>query len=381
MRSGDKKYSKAVRVWLFIGLVMLVVQVMVGGITRLTGSGLSITEWEVIDGTLPPLSDAAWTSAFEAYKGSPQYREINEGMEMGSIVESGTFKFIYFWEWVHRLWARVMGIVFLMPFLYFWSTKAFDSMLKKRLIGVFCLAALAASFGWIMVASGLVERPWVNAYKLALHLSIAFLTYSWLLWTFFKTQWPQLRTHSFSIFLRFRTMAKWFTFLLCLQIFVGGIMSGMKAAVAYPTWPDMNGEWVPTIVFEASSWRTVNFNYYDRNAFMPALVQTVHRLIAYTLTIYGLYFLVRLINSSKKNGLIRIGAVVTALLLGFQVLLGIITVVSSTNSIPVGYGTAHQIVALFLLTAALFVNYHLYLTGKDVPRETSTPLPLPQEVL
>lgn len=369
MMSGQKKYAKPIRIWLFVGLVMLVVQVMVGGITRLTGSGLSITEWEIIQGTLPPLSAEAWDSEFELYRDSPQYREINEGMEMGSIFTAGTFKFIYFWEWVHRLWARVMGIVFLIPFIYFWSRGMFDAMLKVRLIGVFLLAGLAASFGWIMVASGLIERPWVNAYKLALHLSIAFLTYSWLLWTFFKTQWGGTASQqSYGLRLRFGRLAFWFTVLLCIQIFVGGVMSGMKAAVTYPTWPDMNGEFMPSVIFEASSWSWFNFNNYDQNLFMPALVQTIHRLVAYSVVIYAVVLLPKVIRMAADR-LTKMGAYLVAVLLVMQVLLGIATVVNSKSTIPVGYGVAHQVMALFLLTACLHLNFRLSLV-RDVPRET-----------
>jgi cytochrome c oxidase assembly protein subunit 15 len=368
MMSGQKKYSKSVRVWLFIGLVMLVVQVMVGGITRLTGSGLSITEWDIIQGTLPPLSEAVWVSEFDLYKDSPQYKEINQGMEMGSILLPGTFKFIYFWEWVHRLWARVMGIVFLIPFIYFWSRGMFDGMLKSRLIGVFLLAGLAASFGWIMVASGLVERPWVNAYKLALHLSIAFLTYSWLLWTFFKTQWTGSTQQSYGLHLRFGKLAFWFTALLCVQIFLGGVMSGMKAAVAYPTWPDMNGHALPSVIFKSAEWSWDNFNNYDQNLFMPALIQTIHRLVAYCLIAFGIYLLPKIIRMAKDK-LTRQGAIVASSLLAVQVLLGILTVINSKSTIPVGYGVAHQIVALFLLTACLHLNYR-FKEPLDVSRGT-----------
>ena len=250
----EKKYSRILKAWLLTGVVMLVVQVVVGGITRLTGSGLSITTWDIVYGTLPPMSDAAWQESFDLYKATPQYREINEGMELGTIFQSGTFKFIYFWEWVHRLWARVMGFVFLIPFVIFRWRGDLDTMLKRRLIGVFLLAALAASFGWIMVASGLIERPWVNAYKLALHLSIAFVTYGLLWWTYLKTDLPNWGSHNFGPSLRFRSSALIFFVLLCIQIFVGGVMSGMKAGVVYPTWPDMNGEMFPSIVFDGSAY-------------------------------------------------------------------------------------------------------------------------------
>ena len=205
------KYSKKVVLWLFIGLVMVFIQVIVGGITRLTESGLSITKWEVISGTLPPLSENDWVQQFDLYKSTPQYKEINEGMDLDD------FKFIYFWEYIHRFWARIMGLVFIVPFLYFLFKGYIDRVLLKNLSVVILFALLAATFGWIMVASGLVERPWVNAYKLSIHLMIAFSVYISLLWTFLcaRDANPGFALPSENI-----KVLLWFVFiLLVLQIF------------------------------------------------------------------------------------------------------------------------------------------------------------------
>jgi cytochrome c oxidase assembly protein subunit 15 len=349
--------NKWVQWWMLLGLVMLVVQVMVGGITRLTGSGLSITEWDIVTGSIPPTSEEQWIAEFELYKETPQYREINEGMEMGSIFESGTFKFIYFWEWIHRFWARIMGLVFLIPLIFFLVKKWIKPPLLKRLGVVFLLAGLAASFGWIMVASGLVERPWVNAYKLALHLCIAFSVYSYLWWTYLKTKYngsgfyPIVYTE-----IPLRKLGYIFTGLLWVQIFLGGVMAGMKAGVVYPSWPDMNGEIIPQIVFNISEWNVNNFNNYDQNEFMPALIHILHRGIAYILTAFGLYYFVKIrknINFSRY----QVSGYMLIILLIIQVVLGIFTVINCQGSIPLFYGVAHQITALFLLTAALHLNY------------------------
>jgi cytochrome c oxidase assembly protein subunit 15 len=347
---------KIVKVWLLIGLLMLFVQVIVGGITRLTGSGLSITKWEIVTGTLPPMSEKEWEEEFDLYKSTPQYREINEGMEMGSVFESGTFKFIYFWEWVHRLWARTMGFVFLFPLMFFMYKRWIRPPLLKRLTVVFLLAGLAASFGWIMVASGLVERPWVNAYKLSLHLCIAFLVYGYLLWTFFHTVMPEEKLDNVVDRSRFRKVAMWFTAILCIQIFFGGIMSGMKAGVVFPTWPDMNGELIPQIVFNSSEWNVNNFNYYDRNIFMPALIHLLHRGVAYVLFILGIVFFYKVIKT-RPNPVVKRGIFLLVILLITQVMLGIITVINCQGSIPVFYGVMHQAVALCLLTSSLFMNF------------------------
>ena len=165
--NGRINYPAGLKIWLLTGVFMLFVQIIVGGITRLTGSGLSITKWEIITGTIPPLNAVQWDAAFDLYQATPQYQKINQGMSLAE------FKFIYFWEYIHRLWARAMGFVFLIPFIYFAIKGWIDRKLMKNLGIVVLLAALAASFGWIMVNSGLKDRPWVNAYKLAVHLGIA----------------------------------------------------------------------------------------------------------------------------------------------------------------------------------------------------------------
>ena len=184
IRSVAYNVPKPVRVWLAIGVFMVFMQVIIGGITRLTGSGLSITEWEIVTGTLPPLNAADWQIEFEKYQETPQYEKINEGMSMSD------FKFIFFWEYFHRLWARTMGFVFIIPFFIFLRKGWLPKPLMRRLLIVVGMAAVVASFGWIMVASGLIERPWVDAYKLTIHLSLAFILFSYLLWTIFHTFTP-----------------------------------------------------------------------------------------------------------------------------------------------------------------------------------------------
>ncbi|MCH2085198.1 MAG: COX15/CtaA family protein [Saprospiraceae bacterium] len=347
---NKKDYSKYVKAWLIAGLVMIFVQVVVGGITRLTGSGLSITKWEIVTGTLPPLNAAHWEMEFDKYKATPQYQKINEGMSMSE------FKFIYFWEYIHRLWARLMGFVFLIPLIIFLRNSWVDRPLLKRLGVVFLLAATVASFGWIMVASGLIERPWVNAYKLTMHLSLAFILYSYLLWTSFKVLQPYPQVFHSSLL---RKWAIGITAVLALQIVLGGIMSGMKAGLFYPSWPDMNGEFIPAIVFDSTQWTVENFNYYDRNGFMPALIQILHRMTAYVLTAMVLWFFFKMIKTPISN-VLKNGLYVLVSVLVIQVVLGIATLVNCVGMIPVGLGVLHQAGALLLLTAMLFVDYQLF---------------------
>ena len=345
--TGSFNYSRSVKLWLLAGVVMIFFQVVIGGITRLTGSGLSITKWEIVTGTLPPMSEAGWETAFDLYKQTPQYEKINQGMTMSE------FKFIYFWEYFHRLWARLMGLVFIFPFLFFLFTKAFDQRLLRRLVVVFLLAALVASFGWIMVASGLTERPWVNAYKLTMHLSLAFICYSYLLWTFFKVYRPSGAVLVSSTLHRSILLI---VVLLSLQIILGGTVSGMRAALLYPTWPSMHGQFVPEIMLQSEAWNAKNFVNYDSNAFMSAFVQFFHRNVGYLISALIVWFVVRLFKSHAPQ-LVRQTSVVLLAMLGIQVLLGILTLVNSVGTIPVGLGVFHQAGALVLLSLTLWTKY------------------------
>ena len=348
-KTRPKKYPGIVKAWLVAGLFMIFMQVVVGGITRLTGSGLSITKWEIVTGTLPPLNAQQWEAEFELYKATPQYAKINQGMTMGE------FKFIYFWEYVHRLWARLMGFVFVIPLGIFWARGMVDKPLLKRLGVVFLLAALVASFGWIMVASGLVERPWVNAYKLTIHLSLALILFSYLLWTAFKTFQPERPVLHNRLL---KKAALTVTAVTALQIVLGGIMAGTKAGLFYPTWPDMNGEAIPALLLNSASWSVENFVNYDSALFMPALVQLLHRSTAYVLTIMVLWFFFKAAKSNPAPPL-KAGLYLLVSVLIIQMALGILTVVNAVGMIPVGYGVFHQAGALLLLSAVLFVDYQL----------------------
>lgn len=344
-----KTYPKAIKIWLAIGVFMVFMQVVIGGITRLTGSGLSITKWEIVTGTLPPLNAAQWEEAFDLYKATPQYEKINEGMSMGE------FKFIYFWEYFHRLWARTMGFVFAIPFFIFLSKGWLDKMLKRRLLIVVGMAAVVASFGWIMVASGLVDRPWVNAYKLTMHLSLALILFSYLLWTFFKVYQPFPQViHSVLL----KKGAAMLIVVLAVQLVLGGIMSGMKAALFYPTWPDLNGAAIPGILFDATAWSVENFVNYDKTPFMSALIQTLHRSTAYLLLIMGLWYAFKAFRT-KTTPIFRFGIILFVSMLIIQVVLGILTVVNSKAAVPVDLGVYHQAGALILLGIVLFLNYLL----------------------
>lgn len=337
------RYSKWVKIWLLAGLFMVFMQIVIGGITRLTGSGLSITKWEIVTGTFPPMNAVEWNEEFDLYKETPQYEKINDGMTMKE------FKFIYFWEYFHRLWARTMGFVFLIPFIFFWRKGMLDRELMRRLGITVLLAAIVASFGWIMVASGLINRPWVNAYKLTMHLSLALILTAYLFFVIFHVfnKKPAVQDNRSVSWLRVIII------LLVFQIFLGGMMSGMKAALAYPTWPDMYGELVPGVILQADQWSMKNFVMYDENVFMPALVQFLHRLTAYLL-----FLAIAVFAFLRKNSLrLQQGSILMFVLALLQVLLGILTVIKSKGMIPVDLGVYHQAGAIFLLFAILYTRF------------------------
>ena len=323
---------------------MVLVQILLGGITRLTGSGLSITRWEIVTGAIPPLNYLQWQEAFGLYKESPQYQHINRGMSLDQ------FKFIFFWEYIHRLWARTMGIVFIIPFVYFLVRGSIGRRLLKNLSVVIFLAASAALFGWIMVASGLIERPWVNAYNLAVHLSLGILLfislfYSWLNHLGFEKS--NLNRH-------WRNGLKVLIALTSVQIVFGGFVSGMKASLSYPTWPMMNGSWLPSIVLDKNQWNENNFLLYDKTGFVPALVLFVHRNLAYLLVILIIIFSIKWYRLQEAKW-----RWVTFVLLGIivvQVGLGILILLNSKGSIPVFYGSFHQGVGILFITFLVYLH-------------------------
>lgn len=325
---------------------MLFFQVIIGGVTRLTGSGLSITKWEIVTGTLPPMNNEAWSEAFDLYKDTPQYEKINEGMSLSD------FKFIYFWEYFHRLWARTMGFVFLFPFLFFLIKGWLPKLLVRRLGVVILLAVLAATFGWIMVASGLIDRPWVNAYKLAFHLCIGISVFAYLLWTVYHTYtFPALASWRSGL----RTFGKVITVMICVQIFFGGVMSGMKAGLFYPTWPDMNGEIYPQVLTNMSEWSVDNFNNYEKSMLPSAFTQILHRMLAYVILLTSFVYIKKL-YVYRSNTYYKWGIFSFIFLLVTQVGLGIITLVNCIGTIPVNWGVLHQGCALLLLSSALYLN-------------------------
>lgn len=347
--------------WLFIGIVLIFVQVNIGGITRLTDSGLSITEWEIIEGTLPPLSADAWDEAFYKYKthAKKQYESIHGG----SVMTMSEFKIIYFWEWFHRFWARSIGFLFLFPFLYFLKKGYLPSWLIKRLGIVVLFAAMAATFGIIMVYSGFNDdtRTWVSAYKLLGHLSIACLTFGYLYWTWLKAKYSNYTLSHQPTPLR--PILNVIIIVLLIQIGFGALMAGMRAGLIHPYISVfVKGDLFWDFLWSSSGSISENLVDYEKSVSVKAWVQLLHRFTAYLLTGLIIYYFIqvrRLKGYSHSYPHILFGSQLMLALLLIQVVLGIMTIVNCLGSIPLVYGVLHQAGALILLASVLFSTFHL----------------------
>jgi cytochrome c oxidase assembly protein subunit 15 len=330
----------AVRWWLIVVAALIAVMVLVGGATRLTESGLSIVEWKPVTGTLPPLNEAQWTQAFEGYKAIPQYRELNAGMSLAE------FKTIFWWEWSHRLLGRVIGAVYLLPFLYFLWRGALSPELKRRLWMIFALGALQGGVGWWMVASGLTQRTEVSQYRLATHLVLALVIFASIIWTLRRMNArPQPIVSS-----RLKISAVALLVLTFVQLYFGALVAGLRAGRVHNTWPEIDGALIPSAArlwFETPWWR----NLFDN----PLTVQFEHRMTAYALMILAL---VHAIDATRS----RAGAAVTggawsllaAIML--QAALGILTLL---HQVPIDLALAHQATAMVVLALAVLQTERL----------------------
>lgn len=325
---------------------MLIGQVILGGITRLTGSGLSITNWDIITGVIPPLNKQAWLDAFDLYKQTPQFHKLNASFTLKD------FKFIFFWEYFHRLWVRMLGIIFLIPFLFFTARKIINWYLIKRLFLVVFFTALTASAGWIMVQSGLINRPWVNAYKLTLHFILAVLTIAAMVKTIADVY--NLENKSNKSQCGFVVVLLIFTFV---QLLLAGLMSGMKAGLYFPTWPLMNGAIIPKVLLNPGNWTLHNLTNYDSFAFAPALVQFFHRLMAYLIFGTTIYYYFKKRNQMHTTAIKWLTT--SYIIVFFQVLLGVLTLTRIKTGIPLFYGVLHQLTGLLFFISLLFLFFTL----------------------
>ena len=327
-------HHRAVRWWLVSIAALIAIMVLVGGATRLTESGLSIVEWKPVTGTLPPLNQAQWTEAFEAYKTIPQYRELNAGMNLAE------FKTIFWWEWSHRLLGRVIGAVYLLPFLYFLWRGAFGAELKRRLWMIFALGALQGAVGWWMVASGLAQRTEVSQYRLATHLMLALIIFASIVWTLRRmSARPQSVVPG-----RLKVSGVALLALTFVQLYFGALVAGLRAGRVYNTWPEIDGAFIPSaarLFFEAPWWR----NLFDNTL----TVQFEHRMTAYALLALAVLHAIDSVRSRAGAAVIG-GAWSLVAAITLQAALGILTLL---HQVPIDLALAHQATAIVVLTLAV----------------------------
>lgn len=336
------KSNKNIAVWLYLGVFMLMIQILLGGITRLTESGLSITEWNPITGTLPPLNNVQWQVEFDKYKETDQFRYIHADFSLSD------FKFIFFWEWLHRTWARLMGIVFLLGFFYFLFKKQLKTDMIIPFIILFILGMIQGAIGWIMVKSGLMpEKMFVGHIQLATHFMAALLLLCYTLWFALTVSIPA-KMKTVNKRLRNRTLLIFY--ILFFQLIYGAFMAGLHAGTAAPTWPQINGQWFPDVMGNMSpAWK----NFIDNKI----TVQFIHRGLAYTLLIVVIFWWVKAIKIQGSR-LFKKTRLIPFVLIMLQVILGIATVTLSPygNSL-VWFGVAHQLTAMLFLMSTIFMLY------------------------
>jgi len=331
--------ARGVAIWLFIIALLIAAMVVVGGLTRLTGSGLSITEWKPVTGAVPPLSDSAWAAEFAKYQRIPQFRLENPTMDIAG------FKAIYWWEWSHRLLGRLLGFAFLLPFLYFAITGAIARSDFPRMIGLFALGGLQGFVGWWMVESGLETRVSVSQYRLAIHLGVALILFGAIVWTALD-YWrgpPRRAARATSPANGGGKLFSWalaFAVLVYLQMLLGALVAGLHAGLIYNTWPSMDGRVFPEHPFFHQPW-WLNFGE------SPGLAQFDHRIGAYIIALSAL----ALWTASRRADVARTSANAVLAVTGIQIVLGIVTLI---NQAPVALAALHQITAVALFASAVW---------------------------
>ena len=332
--TAEHRASAGIRLWLYALAGLVALMVIVGGATRLTDSGLSITEWKPILGVIPPLTEADWQAAFAKYRQIPEYQVINKGMTLDE------FKTIYWWEWGHRLLGRLIGFAFLLPFLYFWLRGRLKRPLIPKLVLLFVLGGLQGLLGWYMVMSGLVDRVDVSQYRLAAHLGLAVVIFGAILWVAFDLA-PDAKPVTPDG--RLLASALGLTGLVFLQIILGAFVAGLDAGQGYNSWPLMDGQIIPDGLGAMSPWYL--------NLFENALtVQFDHRIAAYLVAIWALVHAAVTLERAGE-GPLAVGSAALALVVLGQVALGVWTLLSHVD---IGIALLHQGGALLVFAIALY---------------------------
>ncbi|PIE20099.1 MAG: heme A synthase [Proteobacteria bacterium] len=337
MGKGVRDQYRGVYLWLLAVYLMIFAMVLIGGITRLTGSGLSMVEWRPLIGWLPPIGDAEWQAVFAKYKQFPQYQQVNSWMTLAD------FQRIFFWEYLHRLFGRLIGVVVMLPWLVLLARRKLNRSLAIRTGLAIVFGGLQGLLGWYMVRSGLVNEPAVSHYRLASHLMLAFFVACWVLWILFELRQgdDQPGTPSTGM----RRFAWALVALITLQIVYGAFMAGKRAGFMYATFPTMNGEWIPSgLGAMTPGWRNALEN--------PIGIHFIHRILGYlvTLVVFAFWFVARRSPDVTR----RRAAHAMLLLIVLQMTLGILTVLTNVS---IWIATAHQGLGFLLLSGALYAAY------------------------
>jgi heme a synthase len=344
------RHFGGLRIWLGLLAGLIVAMILIGGATRLTNSGLSITEWQPVVGVVPPLSQAEWQQAFAAYQKIPEYTELRPDMSLAQ------FKSIYWMEWTHRLLGRLIGVVFFVPFVVFWALGYIPRKLLPWLLGLFVLGGLQGAVGWYMVKSGLVGRTDVSQYRLAAHFGTALLILGYTLWLLFGLGAGAERRHAgprAASFVAGSVLA-----LIVLQMLAGAIVAGLDAGMGFNTWPLINGAFIPNGLYQTPPWY---LNLFEA----PLTAQFDHRMLGYAVVLAAIAQACWLALKRAQQPLIGSSLTLAALAL-MQATLGIWTLLLV---VPIELGLAHQAGAVAVFCAAL---YHFWLTRHAAPRRVST---------
>tara|TARA_Y100001936_G_scaffold254062_1_gene324287 strand:- start:6480 stop:7490 length:1011 start_codon:yes stop_codon:yes gene_type:complete len=334
--------QRPVAIWLLICCTLVFAMVVVGGVTRLTDSGLSMVEWRPIVGTIPPITENDWDEVFKKYHETPQYKEVNQGM---SIDE---FKGIFWWEYAHRVLGRVIGIVFFVPFLFFLVRKRIDRPLGFKLGGIFLLGGLQGLMGWYMVKSGLVDNPHVSQYRLTAHLSLAFVIHAAMFHVALGLLDPHSRLDISKKLRNLQIFIKLLIGIIFLMVLSGGFVAGIRAGLAYNTFPLMNGKFIPPEIFILEPWY---LNFFEN----MATVQFDHRMIAWILAILVPIFWYKSRQIALPSS-VRLACNLFLIMLAIQICLGVATLLMV---VPLPLAASHQAGAVLLFTAAIWVNHKL----------------------
>jgi cytochrome c oxidase assembly protein subunit 15 len=339
---------RQIAIWLFVCCTMVFATLVVGGVTRLTHSGLSIVEWQPIVGTIPPLSPTEWDSTFDKYKETPEYQKVNHQMTLDE------FKGIFYWEYWHRILGRSIGAVFLLPFLYFLLRGKVDRTLAPKLVGIFVLGGLQGAMGWYMVKSGLVDDPRVSQYRLTAHLSLAFIIFIAMFWLALDLAKKRSHQPVNAALRKLRRIGLGLAALVFYMVVTGGFVAGIRAGKAYNTFPLMNDHLVPPEIFMIEPWY---LNFFSN----MATVQFDHRLGAWVLAFLVPWFWLTL-RSVAASDRTRMAANWLLIALVVQISLGIATLLLA---VPVALGAAHQGGSMVVFAILLWLNHELRVAPAD----------------